>query len=411
MNARHIGSAVVAILVVAFGLVAPALADWRMPQFMISFWGGPGHAGQEVSGEASAQAGFNTVMCGPDALNECRKNDLKAILSGVTPEMAAKLRDDPAVWGYKLADEPDNQKFRALAESAKALRKADPNHPVYINLGWRADPRVFFETVRPRFLSFDEYWWWWKGDYFPNLEEYRHLSMDVGVPLLYWVEVNAGPDGEVGGGKTHLADNLQRLRCSVYVPLAYGVRGIQWFCGNLIFQNDKLTPSGKDVAVLNAELKRLGPVLMTLHSTAVYHTTGSKLPADISIGHGEPVPISTMKLPNHHWVQTVTPHAVLGMFQNDRQNDYIVVVNRRIDQAQDVALRFDLTAKRVEKVERLDKQAGAWVDVPLFEAKALDQRPQWAKLGPFEKRGTRAVELNLGAGDGELLKVTARHAD
>ena len=49
--------------------------------------------------------------------------------------------------------------------------------------------------------------------------------------------------------------------------------------------------------------------------------------------------------------------------------------------------------------------------MPLFEAKALDQRPQWAKLGPFEKRGTRAVELNLGAGDGELLKVTARHAD
>ena len=71
---------VVATLLLVFALAAPAFADWSMSEFMISFWGGPGHTGQ--SGKACAQAGFNTVMCNVNALDECRKHGLKAVLEG-----------------------------------------------------------------------------------------------------------------------------------------------------------------------------------------------------------------------------------------------------------------------------------------------------------------------------------------
>ena len=273
-----------------------------MPEFMISFWGGPGHSRHSASAEACAQAGFNTVMCKPDVFEECRKHGLKALLFGATPEMAAKFRDDEAVWGYVLQDEPGNDRFPALAERAKAFRRSDPNHPAYINLGWKAPTRTFVEMPQPKVLSYDAYWWWRKGGYFDMLEEYRIVAQCVGIPLICWVEVNAGPDGEVGGGKTLLADNLQRLRLSLYCALAYGVKGIQWFVGGLIFDGSELTPPGKGVAVLNAEPQRLGPTLLKFRSVDVFHTPGPALAPDITIGHGEPVPTNTRMLPNRHWV-------------------------------------------------------------------------------------------------------------
>ena len=53
-----------------------------------------------------------------------------------------------------------------------------------------------------------------------------------------------------------------------------------------------------------------------------------------------------------------------------------MVVNRRIDMEQDVALRFDLTARPVGKVERLGKQTGEWVELVLFDAKKLDEQAE-----------------------------------
>jgi len=398
-----------AALLLALGMAGPAVADWSMPEFMISFWGRPDAAAQRdahnPSAQAIAEAGFNTVMCKPEVLDECRKHGLKALLIGVTPEQAANLRDDTVVCGYFLQDEPKNDRFHELAERAKAFRQADPNHPVYINLSQENYPRAFVEKVHPQFLSYDLYWWWWKRDYFPMLEEYRDVAQSAGIPLICWVEVNAGPDSEHGGGETHLLDNLQRLRCSVYCALAYGVKGIQWFQGRLIFEGSQLTPSGKDVAVLNAELKRLGPVLMKLHSIDVFHTPGPALSLDISIGQGEPVPTDTRALPNHNWVLTATPHVILGMLQDEEKNDFIMVINRRIDKEQDVALRFDVTAKPVNKIERFDKQTGQWVELPLFDARQLDLWSEWAKLRSFWRRGRVAVEFTLAPGDGELLRV------
>ena len=358
-----------------------------MSEFMISFWGGPK---DDASAEAIVQAGFNTVMCKPDKLDLCRRHGLKALLFDAKPELAAKLSDDKAVWGYCLQDEPSNERFSALAESAAAFRQADPKHPAYINLGWKACPRTFVDVVRPQVLSYDEYWWWWKGDYFPMLEEYRSVAQSVAIPLICWVEANAGPDSEVGPAKIHLNDNLARLRHSVYCPLAYGVQGIQWFVDRLIFNGSQLTPAGQDVAAINAELKHLGPVLLGLRSLDVYHVATPD------------VPKNTRRLPHHYWVQTATGDTILGTFKDAEGSDFLMVVNRKVDKEQPVVLRF---GRPVTSVEKFDKQKGIWASLAVVNAEQFDQREEWAKLFALRRRGHLAVELTVSPGDGELLRI------
>ena len=365
----------------------PAASPWKMPEFMISFWGGPK---DDASAEAVVLSGFNTVMCKSEKLDLCRRHGLKALLFDATPELAAKLREEKAVWGYCLQDEPSNERFPVLAESAAAFRRADPKHPVYINLGWKACPRTFVETIRPQVLSYDEYWWWWKGDYFPMLEEYRSVAQSVGIPLVCWVEANAGPDSEMGPAKIRLSDNLAKLRYSVYCPLAYGVQGIQWFVDRLIFNGNRLTPAGEDVAAINADLKRLGPILMRLRSLDVYHVAAPD------------VPKNTRRLPHHYWVQTATSDTILGTFKDAEDRDFLMVVNRKVDKEQPAVLRF---GRPVTAVERLEKRTGNWVGLPLVNAEQFDKREEWAKLLALRRRGRLAVELTLSPGDGELLRI------
>ena len=364
-----------------------AVAGWQMPEFMISFWGGPK---DDATAEAVVQAGFNTVMCKPDKLDLCRRHGLKALLSDATAELASKLRQDTAVWGYYLQDEPSNERLPALGKSVAEFRRADPSHPAYINLGWQACPRTFADVIRPQVLSYDEYWWWWKGDYFPMLEEYRSIAQSAGIPLICWVEADTGPDSEVGPAKIHPANNLARLRHSVYCPLAYGVKGIQWFVDRLIFDGSRLTEAGRDVAVVNAELKQLGPMLMKLSSLDVYHVSSPETPK------------ATRPLPHHYWVQTATGETILGTFKNAGGCDYFMPVNRNVDKEKTIVLRFGRVAAEVEK---FDKKTGVWTKLGIVSAEQFDKREEWAKLIALRRRGRQAVELTLSPGDGELLRI------
>ena len=360
---------------------------WQYREFMISLWGGPT---DRATAKAISEAHFNTVLCRLEELAFCREFGLKAILMDITPPMARALRSDPAVWGYILADEPTTDRFPALAEAVKAFAASDPAHPVYINLNWRVSPRTFVDLVRPQVLSFDEYLWWWKGDYFPLLEEYRELALQENLPLFGWVEANTGPDSETGPGSIYPSDNLAKLRFSVFTALAYGQKGIQWFVDRLIFDGPRLTRAGRDVAEINAELTKLGPVLLGLRSVAVNHY------------RPRPVPDDARLVPLHSWVQTATPEIVLGLFKDAAGVDYILAVNQKIDRAQDLALRFN---RPLQGVDRLDKRTGVWGPLRVGDASALDAKPEWADIFPLRREGRSAVEIRLGPGDGELFRV------
>ena len=131
-------------------LVAPVIAasaqEWEMDEFMISLWGGPT---DEATAAALADAHFNTVMCGSGQLDLCRQHGLKALVMDATPETAAALADDPAVWGFYVQDEPKAEEFEAAGERMAAFHAAAPGRPGYVNLMAWMDLGQYLRTVRP----------------------------------------------------------------------------------------------------------------------------------------------------------------------------------------------------------------------------------------------------------------------
>jgi hypothetical protein len=351
------------------------MSKWRMHEFMISTWGAPT---DEASTKLFAETGFNVVMAGPIMLDLLQKYHMKTIAMYVTPEMVAKIKNHPAVWGYYVRDEPWNQAdYDKVAAEAEAIRKVDRTHPCYVNLGGAMEGHpTFMNTIKPDFLSFDFYQWWWRNTFglhhFSRLESYRRAALDADLPLLCWVETSSDPRYEWGlAGATRLPDNPEKLRHSVYTNIAYGVKGIQWFTAGLAFYtapDGKLTrnQAGDDIALLNTELKALGPILIKLTSTDVFHTS--------------PVPATCRMLPLSFWVTTKNDNVVIGVFKDKDNRDYLLVVNRDWQNANNIKLSFDPSITGVEAFNR-------------------DSRKWKSVLKSSE------ANFNLTMGDGVLLRV------
>jgi len=350
----------------------PGRWDIRSSGFMISGWGGPS---DETTAAAFVDAGFNTVMANTAQLELCRAHGLRAILFDATPEFAAAHRGDGAVWGYYVQDEPRAEEFAQAGARLAAFQTADPTHPGYINLMAHMNLDEYFRTVSAWFLSYDYYQWWWgpQGQ-FDRLGAHRAAALKAGVPLICWVEANADKRyerGEAGAG--YLPDNAVKLRQSVYGALAYGVKGIQWFTTELALdKTGKLTESGADVATINKELAVLGPVLVGLRSTGVWHTT--------------PVPAGTEELPAGGRIATQCEALAIGSFVDDADGaEYVMVVNTSIEKPAGVSLSLSQVS---DSVDELDREAGEWRTL--------------AAAGPEH---VAKAELTLAPGDGALLRI------
>jgi len=372
------------IVLLVVMVTVPAAAKWEMSEFVILL-GWPEEVecpDDEAMIEAMAQAGFNVVMLNEDKLDLAHKYGLKLLFR---PSLRDWVLEHPANWGYYVADEPPIEQFAEVAREVSSYHQADPNHPVYVNLTGQGGDyvRSFVNTVHPRLLTYDYYQWWWTRErHFSALEEYRRAALDAGIPLICWVEVNANPMvlsvASAGPMKWSCTappppDNAEKLRQSVYTSLCYGVKGIEWFTGGILFEwgTSRLRACGLDVAAINAELKRLGPILVGLESVDVFHTP--------------PLPDATRPLPEGYWVQTATPDLVLGIFKDKQDNDYIMVANRKIDSTRQAVLSLPAA---VTEVAKFDKDEGKWINLPQ------------------SRRGKDlTVGLDIAPGDGELLKV------
>jgi hypothetical protein len=355
---------------------AAAPAGWKMDQLMISAWGGP-----ETDDQARAyvDAGLNTVMVKAASLDVCRRAGLRALVFDGSPEMAAAHKDDPAVWGWYVRDEPTAELFGEMGKLVAPYHEADPNHPAYVNLMAWMPLDQYFDAVKPRFLSYDYYQWWWgPGNYCGRLAAHRAAALAHHVPLICWVEANADPRYEWGRpGAGYLDDNAAKLRQSVNLALAYGVTGIQWFTAGLILSpgpdgNLVLSQSGQDIKVINYDLAALGPALLPLTSTAVGHTT--------------PIPEHCGPVPQDAWLKPQGSFATVGYFTDPAGGEYAFVVNRHLSWSRTFTLSF---AAPVRALARFDCSTGQWSELPT--TRDLRRRP--------------AVRLTLGPGDGALLKA------
>lgn len=350
-----------------------AVEKWRQDEFIISIGWTDMFGCSDRAGyiQRLVDLGINNVAEVIQTFDECANAGLKVMLKNKPSyTYAPTYKDNPALWGYWQEDEPSpGSEFEQVGQDHLLAHWADIRHPSYTNLQSinygidRDDVYDFIDIVNPEVLSFDFYVWYWGVSYpwkslIENLEFYREVALANDIPLHSWVEVDADGNAENAG----TAENRARYRYSVYMNLTYGVKGIFWFTASKIFNKTTGTISKQgyydDVQVINNELANLGPELINLTSTAVYHTGIGTVAYDHAASmHG---------IPGGHWIQIDQNGIALGMFTDPDGDDYAMVMNRNKDNASTATLRFPVTA--VSHVKAFDALNGTWSNLSISGA-------------------------------------------
>ncbi|MFF1819068.1 hypothetical protein ACFVWG_17335 [Kribbella sp. NPDC058245] len=208
------------------------------------------------------------------------------------PEKALERREEftrhPSFAGFRLTDEPQASEFPRFAAGSAALRAAAPNLLQNINLlpdfgGWRNYIHEFASTVKPQMLSYDRYPLMDDGSdfggYCAEWQEFRAAGLGAGVPT--WIYILSVPHWH------YRSPSAAELAWQVNVSLAYGCKGIQYFCywspepppsygPALIDYEGNRSPIYDYAKTLNTTwLAPVGAELLPLVSERVVHANGS----------------------------------------------------------------------------------------------------------------------------------------
>ncbi len=355
-------------------------------EFIISMWCGPMPGGdydakyKEVADCNFTHASFacsgNSVEHNQAALVACQKYGLKCIVSdkrfwkapkpgvSVTNNWDAAIADYakyPALAGYFLGDEPQIGGFPPLAPVSRYLAEKDPAHFTWINLmpNYATDAQLggtnypgyvelFCETVKPPLLSYDHYALFEgqeRGSYFENMEIIRRAGLLHDIPMAFIFLVT--PHG------TYRNPSETDLRWQVNTALAYGCKALFYFTYFTItdpaanFHNGIIDPQGhrtehyEMAKRINVELKVLGPTLVKLTSTAVYHT--GKLPSGCKELPGDaPIRVDG------------DASLIIGLLKHDDGSRWAIVVNRDLHKPVSAKLAFDEKIRRVKELRPAD---------------------------------------------------------
>ena len=274
-------------------------------RFAIGFWVDP--PAEEITDaryKEIADAGFTVLhgAFGPKTVQDmkkqlalCKKYGLVAIV-GTNLTTMEKLPDGPEVWGYHMVDEPQAGSIPDIKNRIDALRKAHPGKLAYVNLlpdyaspGQLGAPNYdeyisrYAKETGCDVLSMDYYPMMTptadgRDGYCGNLAAMRKYSLEMGIP--HWNFFNTMPFGP------HYDPTEAQLRWQVYTSIAYGSKGVLYFCywtpgkgakgagefpkgGAIITAEGKRTRHYEQAKRINAGLKNLGPTIMKLTSTDV----------------------------------------------------------------------------------------------------------------------------------------------
>ncbi len=309
------------IIIVAFTAEClQAKTDTRhfvQDRFAIGFWVDP-PADQitDARYKEIAEANFTFVLgaFGPKTPKDvekqlalCKKYGLMAIVRGDIKE-PEKLPNHPSCWGYYLVDEPGAGSIPDIKSQTETIRKYRPGKLGYYNLLPDYAPISILGTA-----TYDEYIARFARetdcdllcmDYYPmltptsdgrdgycnNLAVMRKYSLEHNIP--FWNFFNSMPFGP------HYDPTESHLRWQIFTSIAYGAKGVLYFCywtpgkgdgefpkGGAIITTHGLRTRHYDQAKrINAGLKNLGPTLMDLTSTDVIRIKPTDDPAKALAG-------------------------------------------------------------------------------------------------------------------------------
>lgn len=354
-------------------------------RFAIGFWvDPPADERMKAHYAAIAEAGFTVVIGGfgantPEKVRRqitlCEKYDLKGIVdrAGMAPD---QLPAGKAVWGYKIEDEPSAEDFPTLKETVKKLRKARPGKLAYINLfpnyaseeqlgteSYDEHVRRFVETVGVDVLSMDHYPMMTPDSdtrqaYCRNLEVMRKYALLHDIP--FWNFFNTMPFGP------HYDPTEAQLRWQIYTSLAYGAKGVLYFCywtprggefpkgGAIITAEGQKTRHYDQARRINHQIKALGPTLMKLTSKGIYRIPPDKEPADIL----QNTPLRNLTKGNY----------LIGVFQHADGRQAVLINNYHFAYTAWPTVEFRVPAGQVKEIcQKTGKEIKVADDSPDME--------------------------------------------
>ena len=310
-------------------------------------------------GATIAIAQYETLSDVEKALNLAQKTGLKLIascseLKNNTETTVLKLKNNPALFGYYIQDEPLKKDFEELGVWVKKIKAVDPTHICFVNLISSIHPtntkalgtnsyqeyiQEFAKTVPQDVLSFD---------FYPILKEGIHENWYEGLSIFsketatlkktFWGFALASSYNEL-----HPIPTLPALRLQAYSNLAYGAQGIElwayWMSEGLrlapINLDGKRTVVYERIQALTKEIQAYAAVFMGSKFISVHHT-GVVIPKGTT---------QLMTLPEQIKVfdadEALVANLENGVFS------YFVVVNKNIFKPMSMVI---LTDDAVEKI-------------------------------------------------------------
>jgi hypothetical protein len=302
--------------------------------------------------------------------------------------MIARYSSHPAFLGFILGDEMGAPVHKKLGYVNQYLLKKDPKHVPYYNElpNYASTPKrheretaAFLRIVRPAFYSWDAYWQLHEENelryYFDNLEVVRRLCLKAKTPytqIICSIEhmgYRACSEGD--------------LRWQVWTSLAYGTRGITYFtychvpgmatgdAPGFVDKQGKPSFNYYNGQKINRRIAKLGPTLVKLTSTGVYHS-------DQPVGAIPLLPEAPVK-------KIDGGSMVVGCFADAAGKVYILPVNKHMNEARTFTLTLD--DKTVSTAEVSQETGELMAAVPLKD---------------------KVLEVKLEAGEGRLFLLNSK---
>ena len=291
--------------------------------------------------DCAEQAGIKVIVPCPEANTEA---------------FVQAVKDKPALYGYCLRDEPKTEELAGLGEWADRILALDSEHNIYFNLfpnyvGDEALGSTYEEYVKQSIqkvksnqVSFDFYpiretgivtsWW-------ENLEIVKKYSQEADLPFWAFALCTSH--------KPYPIPELSHLRLQMYMNLAYGAQGLQYFTywcptpGTWDFHDAPIAEDGTPTEVydlvqeMNDELQARAGVFMGCKVTGVYQT-GDHQPNGTSPLTGYNPPLSRLNLNGGE--------ATVSFFENGKWA-YLMLVNRSYQAEYDYSIIFEKDVQMV----------------------------------------------------------------
>lgn len=383
---------------------ADAAGRFVQDRFAIGFWvDPPAEQITDARYKEIAEANFTFVLgpFGPKTdkdvakqLALCKKYGLMAIVKGdlANPD---KLPDSPACWGYYIVDEPNAGSIPDIKTRIETVRTHRPGKVAYFNM--------LPDYATPAQLgaaTYDEYVSRYARetgcdvlcmDYYPmmtptadgregycgNLAAMRKYSIEQKIP--FWNFFNTMPFGP------HNDPTESHIRWQIYTSLAYGAKGVLYFCywtpkggefpkgGAIITAEGQRTRHYDQAKRINAAIKNLGPTLMQLTSVNVIRVK----PGDDLAEALKGCPIKSITAGDY----------LIGVFKHSDGRRAVLLNNYDHNYTSWPTVSFDLPDDKVVEVDAADGK----------EKPARDDSPD-----------TPGLQLGLDSGEGRLFLLPRR---